>query len=299
MSNWTRLYIPLVVLLISSLPGHSIAQTQAPPEHSLQPAAEESARPSQHPATPPSEPAATSGPASPSPVHRPAGRAHTERGESKGWLDMFPEGDRLVAILTAFLVFSTLLLWWATRNLVRSAERTAELQLRAYLQVTKALVGWSGGPVVKVEVRNSGQTPAYGVALRVSVGLDPIVPIESLSARANVGGGESFSIEIPYAGAALSDEDIDCIEQGTKAWYVFGEISYRDIFRKERFTGLRYMLAGSFPSDGDPPAHMQVCGEGNETSESLEGAAAERGWRFANAGRHLFPPLHKRSSQSR
>ena len=40
------------------------------------------------------------------------------------------EHDSIIAVFTIILGIGTFLLWWATRDLVEGAERTAELQLR-------------------------------------------------------------------------------------------------------------------------------------------------------------------------
>lgn len=206
---------------------------------------------------------------------RSAPAPQAEQGSTAG---IFPAGDRLVGLLTLGLDVSTLLLCWVTRALVKSSERTAERQLRAYLQVTKALLMWPSKPAIHVEVRNSGSTPAYNIGLQVSVFVDdptlkrePDLPAQRPSARANVGGGETFKFEYPIG--RLPDDDIQQIESGAKALYISGEITYADIFSKSRFTGLRYMLTGTVPSY-DEAVEMQISDSGNETSESLAETAS-------------------------
>jgi hypothetical protein len=67
--------------------------------------------------------------------------------------------DAIIAVFTIFLVLSTILLWFATRDSVRSAEETSRQVNRAYLAC--------GGDFDKttrffnLEVENNGQTPAF------------------------------------------------------------------------------------------------------------------------------------------
>ena len=101
------------------------------------------------------------------------------------WSDfrsLFDEWDseRTIAVFTVLLFVATFLLWKATRDLVRSAEKTAERQMRAYLGIEKIEVSPSAymNPIVikdrtipgitadntlKISVKNFGQTPAKSV----------------------------------------------------------------------------------------------------------------------------------------
>jgi hypothetical protein len=67
------------------------------------------------------------------------------------------------------LAFATILLWFATRDLVLGAERTARQQLRAYVFVSAAKLNISGRSlesfVVDLIITNTGQTPAFDVVV--------------------------------------------------------------------------------------------------------------------------------------
>jgi hypothetical protein len=64
-------------------------------------------------------------------------------------------GEWLVGIFTGML-------WLATVGLVRGAEDTAKRQLRPYVYVDKAAVVLEGDRLnAVIDVKNSGQTPAY------------------------------------------------------------------------------------------------------------------------------------------
>src|SRR5262249_50668194 len=147
------------------------------------------------------------------------------------------------------LAVFTFLLWWTTRALVKSSELTAQRQLRAYLQVVKAQLVMRHEPVIQLEVHNSGQTPAYGIAMPSDMALaDYPRRLESrpgdasADARAIVGGGETFSTEIAYSKGRMNGQDIESIEDGKKAIYLTGVINYTDIFHEKRFTRFSYLL---------------------------------------------------------
>jgi hypothetical protein len=209
------------------------------------------------------------------------------RQDEAGWelLHWIPKEltDIVLAIFTILLAVFTFLLWWTTRALVKSSELTAQRQLRAYLQVVKAQVVLRGDPVIQIEVHNSGQTPAYGIAVPSGVELsenprktDPALTNEDADARAIVGGGETFSIEISYTKGRLNRHEVQGIEEGRLGIYIWGIINYTDIFETKRFTRFSYVLTGGVPSDGEDPMSLQICEKGNETSESVSGNRKRR-----------------------
>jgi len=72
--------------------------------------------------------------------------------------------DTLLVAFTALLFLATAALWWSTRRLVKSAKRSAERQLRAYVTLEGGHIQIiNNGAAVEVGVtfKNSGQTPGY------------------------------------------------------------------------------------------------------------------------------------------
>src|SRR5579859_4419557 len=81
-----------------------------------------------------------------------------------------------LACLTFVLAWGTVFLWRVTKRLVKGAERTAERQLRAYINYSKgSVVRWdSASPIVQAAFRNHGQPPAHNVVYRAAVRFRPI-----------------------------------------------------------------------------------------------------------------------------
>ena len=70
------------------------------------------------------------------------------------------------------LFLATMGLWWATWRLVKSSEKTAERQLRAYVNISVARATAVDFNInYYVEAKNFGQTPAYNVRLRFMIEL--------------------------------------------------------------------------------------------------------------------------------
>jgi hypothetical protein len=189
----------------------------------------------------------------------------------------------LAAVGTAALLYTL----WLTRRSVEAANRaaraaevsvklareTAVAQLRAYVftgVVQGALPPDPIGPFsVKVELRNSGPTPAYNVRpwLVVFIGgyPDPGEPFEgpaadfqSTTAILPPGGhvqlyghtGESLLPSMPG------------LKASTSAAYVYGEIHYKDVFGHDRWTKFRLVCVGGNFGKGS----FQLTRDGNEAS---------------------------------
>lgn len=93
------------------------------------------------------------------------------------WDFIHKHGEAVIAVATVFLVFSTVLLWLATDNAVRSAEQTSRQVNRAYLAC--------GGPfdpgtrIFYLDVENNGQTPAYMLDYDVRTAMPGQVGLQS------------------------------------------------------------------------------------------------------------------------
>lgn len=134
------------------------------------------------------------------------------------------------------------------------AQKTAtELQLRAYLAVESGDIGVGVGSVAFfLNIKNSGQTPAFDVVVRYSSGLYhasqpyPRVPYsEEPPSRAHLGPGGvltvSSAVEIQ---AGVKAE----VEAGRLLPFSRGRVDYRDVFGNSRH--LEFQHYGVYRVDG-------------------------------------------------
>lgn len=155
--------------------------------------------------------------------------------------------------VTGLLVVVTAGLWRATRNLVKGAEKTAERQLRAYVMAKAGTIlhekrprGWwlEWHP----EFSNVGQTPAYNVrsATMADIRPDPLPPgtdliseltVTGTGSQTTMGTGQSIW-PVCHPNRYLSDSELKTLKSrySGSAFYVWGLITYRDIFKNEHRT---------------------------------------------------------------
>jgi len=140
----------------------------------------------------------------------------------------------VVALSTFVMAVFTVALFIATRALWKSGERHSERSLRAYVFPTEIKVEnvKTSTPVVAfVEVKNSGQTPAYNFICQAKMTAgefpqtDFSVSEEAGLPVAYLGPGNSTWFT-PRGDRVLTGEQAEQITQGTAAIYVFGEIHY-------------------------------------------------------------------------
>jgi hypothetical protein len=169
-----------------------------------------------------------------------------------GWWRNPP--DRFAFLLVAFtagLFAATVALWYATRDLVLSAEKTAERQLRAYVAITEITVeniDSREAPIVDIHWKNVGQTPAYDFTIWANLSLreaertdfptDSLPPISKISLGAGMGG----LTQIRSSKGPLSPATLAALRDGIAIFYVFGTLAYTDIFGVSRFTNFRSFL---------------------------------------------------------
>jgi len=161
-----------------------------------------------------------------------------------------------LVIVTFLLVIVTLLLIAVTRGLVRSAERTARKQLRAYISIEPEGIGEyrPGDRVVpRVSFHNNGSVFAKHVATSINCALSDD------GDRKNFDGEVSGNNVIAPSGRILrgSDQPIDTQEINAARnaavvcnkqlyLYVWGIVRYHDGFTAGRFTRYchRYNFTG-------------------------------------------------------
>jgi hypothetical protein len=212
------------------------------------------------------------------------------------WLQDFFCGikitDVVIAIFSILLVFVTIglvLVGWIQARRMRV---TARQQLRAYVFVDSIVMGnvttplaWEVvssytptgaeithtalGPVTRMVIKNTGQTPAHRVVhwgdivLRefpLKGKLPPFKRALFITKTSIPAGGVSFK-NLIMPRPLLADEVGD-LKKGVKAIYVFGYIKYRDAFGKRRITHYRFMY-GSMSGGVGITTGMTICDEGN------------------------------------
>jgi hypothetical protein len=141
---------------------------------------------------------------------------------------------------------------------------TARKQLRAYVQQTKSsVIKFEIGVPVEaiVTVKNTGQTPARetvfwtGITIRehplaVMITDKPSDEIMPHASRGDLGSGSAIHSPIKTDGN-LNQSQFDQIRAGAQAVYVFGGVTYRDIFDKPWFTDFCLVLRGERIVVGD------------------------------------------------
>ncbi len=161
-----------------------------------------------------------------------------------------------IAAFTVLLAFATFFLWSATRELVDDAKSNSERQLRAYIfphemRVTDVDIG--GRPTADIVVKNTGLTPATNVISWAGIWVGNF-PLQAQLSRANsefmksasrrsAGPGATFSIA-PVWSETLTEQHMRMLRNGTAAVFVWGEITYVDVFGQKRITSFHSYYGG-------------------------------------------------------
>jgi hypothetical protein len=198
----------------------------------------------------------------------PGGEQQRERGgENATDILGIKPGEWLLSIVT-------FMLWVATVGLVRGADRTAERQLRAYIDLRWAEIqDFEVGeqPSVMVTFRNVGQTPAKDVRVTIRLQLRPAnEPPDNVEIEGGPGASKStvasrgkFKADVAMAGLLTADQ-YRAVEDGEAALFLYGIVRYDDIFGNSRFTRLRWALtADGMLYRGNT---FQACEDGNDTN---------------------------------
>jgi hypothetical protein len=209
--------------------------------------------------------------------HDPQQHSTTEQLDHKGAKGSAEE--RIVdytwwlAWLTGILAASTVGLWGVTYFTLRHGRESAQRQLRAYMSVRRAtLMDAAGTQEGRVILENNGETPARYVRGWISVGPQNYPTAESVFARrqhpivsqATVGKGRRAILQAKLANP-LTDFEKSAIAHGHAAIYMFGEVTYEDVFGEEWVTPFRFAAGGHYgpiPKDG----RLAVCEKGNDAN---------------------------------
>ena len=188
-----------------------------------------------------------------------------EIASNEGWLIY---STIWLAIVTTFVAVFTGYLWRATRRLVLGAEKTAERQLRAYISViaTGKIPNSMNPrlPAYQIKIKNTGQTPAYGMKSWRGIGIHELPLVTELKPMGNVTDadpvlGSQCEAVLPIRRVTpFSSEQIASVKVGTHAIYIFGRVEYKDAFGFPHFTD--FCL---YEIDGGPDAGLKHTASGN------------------------------------
>ncbi len=128
------------------------------------------------------------------------------------------------------------------------------------------------GPFSSITIKNSGQTPALDVIHWANIcireypltsDLPPKTPnlpeIKNSIPTNGIMTPIIIKMEVP-----LTEEEKKLLNSGNTAIYVYGEVTYRDAFRKKHSTKFRRIFIPKFAMMNEP-TEMIRCDEGNET----------------------------------
>ena len=149
------------------------------------------------------------------------------------------------------LFLATMGLWWATWRLVRSSEKTAERQLRAYIVVSAKGIDIRGpenevSVSVQIGVKNTGQTPAHALAIvsktellahPIKMPFDFSLELGPDASRSILGAGEYIESDSKPAKPFDGNEMMVAKEPEAGARiYTWGTVTYRDVFGHPQWT---------------------------------------------------------------
>jgi hypothetical protein len=200
------------------------------------------------------------------PTHCPANQQHpTDSASTQKDEEMTPEEmtARLTGVLAAIAVFQLIMIGiqiWVSVQ-----------QLRAYVFAGKATMhtpfaergGW-----VEVHIANRGQTPAYDCLVgRDYVFVDSAVddpPLIDDSLLAPFGSlGPKGEVTTRLTLLPIGPAEMATLIAGTRYLYVFGEVRYRDAFRRNRFSRFCFAFGGHYgTNEGDGP--LAIARKGNK-----------------------------------
>jgi hypothetical protein len=168
---------------------------------------------------------------------------------------------------------------------------SSERQLRAYVVVERGIIANvtnprhsprervdtvarildpEAGPTAQITIKNTGQTPAYGLVHWGSLCIRefplstklPTMPTQETKFRTVMGPGivEVKTVRLPRA---LNMEEVEGLHNGTIVIYCHGEIEYRDAFKKQHRTRYRSMY-GTMGGRIGVNTDLIYCEDGND-----------------------------------
>jgi hypothetical protein len=176
----------------------------------------------------------------------------------------------ILAVFTGRLWYSTDKLWGATKNLVEGSERTAERQLRAYVQIKDVLMSLMNteyDPNIDIVIKNFGQTPARQIVNTFNVKFafqprDEDFTLDSATKGevSDLAPGQRVNSQTTIR-VKKWNEMKPALTVRKMAFYVFGRIDYIDAFNEPRWTEYRFRLL--IDADGISDKKMSLIMEGH------------------------------------
>jgi hypothetical protein len=157
--------------------------------------------------------------------------------------------DTLLCGFTAVLAIATIGIGYATYLLWEGEEKTAAYQLRAYVLMDTGQISDLNNSPFKVSLclKNSGMTPAFNVDFYQAVVIKEY-PLETELMNPKAIGPTSNTAVAPgknmcdtfNSNITLTPERISAIKDGKATIYVYGSITYKDIYKETHSTSYRY-----------------------------------------------------------
>ena len=198
----------------------------------------------------------------------------TNNEKEKRILDLF------LVVFTGVLAIVAFFQWRTFRTQAQQLQQTNEVmkdtaqrQLRAYVCISSGIIEFSRGrdvPIVKVNYKNCGQTPAYDVRSWIHIWItdDPLkeilpVPPEDYMTSVSIIPPGGFHFMVIEKDPPIPSNVLHLIGTSQGTVYIYGEIRYRDAFNIERFTRYRLIYGGSEENHG---GHLKPHTDGNDAN---------------------------------
>lgn len=161
----------------------------------------------------------------------------------------------------------------ATKSSVSVMRDTSVRQLRAYIAVERAWIEFPepGVPKVTVIIKNSGQTPAHSLRHwihqwieRYPLSVDlPEPPEDFIMSSSILGSGATHEMRIVHPRQIIKPCCIHDIGTSEGTIYVYGAVTYQDIFGNSHYMKYRLMHGGR---DRAEAGYLSPCEEGNQAT---------------------------------
>jgi hypothetical protein len=201
-----------------------------------------------------------------------------QREDLKAQQAMAEATDRIVTwtkVQIALGVVGTIFLLWTlfeTRRATNIASDTAQRELRAYIGVKAGWIDFTNlrDPTATIVISNFGQTPAHDVrwwihswieAFPLKVELSD-APSDFVMGRSVMGPG-NYSTQPITLGVPMSNRSLKELSEKRAAIYIYGRVTYRDIFNVPQETRYRLFFRGDNFSAESP---LSPYTEGNEAT---------------------------------
>lgn len=183
------------------------------------------------------------------------------------WRDAKDSSSRQAADTKRSLEISTAVAEAATLQAKLARDRTA-MQMRAYVSVQSGMYFYQDKQTgnyfgaSQIPVLNTGMTPAHDLSFRATAAvLEVPLPLDfdyplplSNGSQAVLGPHQTFLIGDLIPQGEISDADVQAILRNEgKAFFVWGEVKYRDVFEEEHYTRFCHQVLWRWPVRSDVP----------------------------------------------